>query len=248
VTLNWDNPKISFPDYVVLDIRSAQYTSGNWTSTGGSATGTTAATGSITSTALNVFGSMGIGSISFLVPLNFLSITAERKKEYTLVEWKTANEVNVKQHEVQRSSGITTGFATIGIIPARNILNDQTYNFYDSDNLSGIIYYRIKSVDFDGKVKYSKVVSVSYDASKESIILKNNPVKATIYLALTSKKNIAYTYQLIAANGSLVQQGNLQYGGAGSIAIPLNPSTKKGTYIFTMTDGKSLFTRKILID
>jgi hypothetical protein len=191
-------------------------------------------------------GAMSIGSITFPVPLDFLSITAERKKEYTVVEWKTANEANVKQHEVQRSFG--NSFITIGTVPARNTINTQTYNFYDADNLSGIIYYRIKSVDLDGKSKYSKVVAVSYDALNENITIKNNPVKGTIHLSLTSTKNTVYRYQLVATNGSVVQQGNIPYSGTKSLDISILSSITKGSYVLLMNDGKSSLTKKIIID
>jgi hypothetical protein len=248
VTLNWDNSKVAFPEYVLADLRSAQYNASNlWESTGGSATGSVTTTGSITSNSLSAFGSLSIGSITFTVPLNFLSIIAQRKTDYTLVEWKTANEANVKHHEIQRSKGNNI-FTTIAIQPARNIIDKQTYNHNDFDKLEGTIYYRIKSVDFDGKTKYSKVVSVNYAGISETISVRNNPVAAaTIYLSLSSVKNKPYNYQLIAANGNIVQQGNLQYGGTGSMSISLQSSVISGSYILVLNDGVKISTHKIIV-
>jgi hypothetical protein len=247
VTLNWDNAKVAFPEYVLADLRSAQYNASNlWESAGGSATGSVTTSGSITSNSLSAFGSLSIGSITFTVPLNFLSITAQRKTDYTLVEWKTANESNVKHHEIQRSRGNNI-FTTIATTPARNFIDKQTYTYNDFDKLEGTVYYRIKSVDFDGKTKYSKVVSVYYNGIAETISMRNNPVSATIYLSLSSVKSKAYTYQLIAANGNIVQQGNLQYGGTGSLSIALRPSAVSGSYILVLNDGANISTHKIII-
>jgi hypothetical protein len=249
VTLNWNNPKIPFPNYVVPDIRSAQYIAGSpgaWTNTGGTAAGLTATTGNITSSALSIFGSLSIGSISTIVPLQFLSITAEKKSAYSIVEWKTTNEVNIKQQEVQRSNGIA-GFITIGTVPARNKMENETYDYYDKDYLAGTIYYRIKSVDVDGKIKYSKIVSVSYGEPNDIISIKNNPVKRTINLSLSSTKNASFRYQIISGNGSTVQEGILQYGGTGSLSIPLHGYMATGSYILIMNDGKIIFSKKIIV-
>jgi hypothetical protein len=247
VTLNWDNSKVAFPTYVLADLRSAQYNASNlWESTGGSATGSVTTTGSITSNSLSVFGSLSIGSTTFTVPLNFLSITAQRKTDYTLIDWETANEVNVKQQEVQRSRN-SNMFITIATEPARNTIYKQTYSYKDFDRLEGTIYYRIKSVDFDGKTRYSKVVSVNYAGMAETISVRNNPATGIVYLTLISVKSKAYNYQLIAASGNIVQQGNLQYGGTGSMSIPLRSSVVRGSYILLLNDGVNISTHKIIV-
>lgn len=248
VTLNWNNPKIPFPNYVVPDIRSARYNTATnlWTSTGGSATGLTASNGSVTSTQLTTLGSLSIGSETTVVPLYFLSVTAEKKTGYNVIKWITSNEVNVKEYQVQRKNA--SGFETIGIVAAHNLWQAQTYSLHDVNNLSGTVYYRIKSVDFDEKIKYSKVVSILTGIKGEIITLVNNPVKNTIHLSLTSTKNASFVYQIITSGGSIVQQGNLQYSGSGKMAIPLHFNAIKGSYILLINDGKNSFTQKIIAE
>jgi hypothetical protein len=189
---------------------------------------------------------VSIGSESFLVPLNFLNVSAQRKTNYTVVEWETANEVNVKHHEIQRSL-TNNNFTTVAVQAARNTVNKQTYSYNDFDKLEGTVFYRIKSVDFDGKTKYSKVVAVHYEGATETISVRNNPVTTTVYLSLSSVKSKAYSYQLIAANGNIVQQGNLQYGGNGSLAITLRSSAVSGSYILILNDGVNISTHKIIV-
>ena len=86
-----------------------------------------------------------------------------------------------------------------------------------------------------------------YNGIAETISVRNNPVSATIYLSLSSVKIKAYTYQLIAANGNIVQQGNLQYSGTGSLSIALRPSAVSGSYILVLNDGANISTHKIII-
>lgn len=248
VTLNWNNSKVAFPNYILADIRSAQFdiATSSWINTGGSATGMSTTTESVTSTPLNVLGSLSIGSVTMIVPLRFLSITAEKKPTHTLVEWRTTNEMNVNYHEVQRSY-TGNNFIGIGKVAAHNSMSDDRYTYADTDNLNGTAYYRIKSIDFDGKYKYSKVVSVS-NASNEIISLKNNPVTGSINLLLSSKKNHSFTYQIMSVSGSLVQQGSVAYSGSGNLSIIVDKNITTGSYILIMNDGKKLFTQKIIID
>lgn len=247
VTLNWNHSKVAFPNYVLSDIRSARYNASNlWESTGGTASGSTATTGSITSTALTVFGSVSIGSESFLVPLNFLNVSAQHKTNYTVVEWETANEVNVKHHEVERSLS-NNNFTTIAVQPARNTVNKQTYSYNDFDKPEGTVYYRIKSVDFDGKTKYSKVVSVHFNATTETIMIRNNPASESINLILSSTKNTSYRYQLISSNGIIAQEGILQYGGAGTMSIPLRSAIVNGQYILLLNNGSHVSAHKVIV-
>jgi hypothetical protein len=182
-----------------------------------------------------------------VVPLYFVSVSAERKPGCNGVEWKTTNEVNVKQLEVQRSSANTV-FSTIGTMAAHNTPDMQTYNFYDRDLPEGMVYYRIRSLDFDGESKYSKIVSISSHSLNETFVIKNNPVKGNINISLSSTKSALYYYELIDLNGTIVQHGNLPYAGTGSLTIALEPSIEPGSYILITRDEKKLFRQEIIVD
>jgi hypothetical protein len=249
VTLNWDNAKVPFPNYVLNDLRVAQYISSNWTSTGANnITGTVSTNGTITSEPFSFSAAipLSIGSISLFVPLYFLDVSAQRKENYTVVQWKTAQEQNVKTHEVERSS-TGNNFTTIGQISARNSVNTQFYKYNDSTELSGTLFYRIKSVDLDGKIKYSKVVSVSVNNTKEEINLLTNPVKDAFNLSINNTVNTVYHYNLASMGGSIVQKGNIEFNGRGNVSISLYSRISPGSYILVINNGKKLFSWKVII-
>ena len=52
-------------------------------------------------------------------------------------------------------------FTTIGNKPARNTTLQEKYYFEDRSPIQGIAYYRIKSLDIDGKFLYTKIVAVT---------------------------------------------------------------------------------------
>ena len=250
VTLNWNNAKVAFPHYVLSDLRAAQYTASKWTSTGANnITGTVLTSGTITSDPFSFSGAMplSIGSTTFVVPLFFLELTAQNKEEYTLVQWKTAQEQNVKMLEVQRS-GTGNNFITIGQVSPHNTFTQQLYEYKDLDNLNGTNFYRIKSIDFDGNIKYSKVVSISVNESTQEITLLNNPVKDAINLSINNSASTLYHYNLISTNGSTLQQGDIKFNGRGSMSISLSSYVLPGTYMVMISSSKKLFTHKIIVE
>lgn len=240
VTLNWDNSKVAFPAYSLSDILSSQYTT-SWMSTGGTATGNVTTTGSITSTSLSSFGAMAISSTMQILPLSFLSIKATRLHEYTTIEWKTVNEENVAWHEIQKSL-YANNFNTIGKLPAINLMK-QTYQFNDSAYLNGTAYYRIKSIDLDGKTKYSTIVHVA-DKSTDDLILLRNPVTNMIQVS-GGKNNVTYQYTLFSNDGKTVQKGVLS--GESMLTILLNKNIFPGTYILTVNSTMQHLTKKIMV-
>lgn len=244
-TLNWNQSKIAFPNYVFADIQSAQYNAGNWTSAGGVASGTIATSGVITSNPLSTFGAMSIGSTSYVLPLRFLSISAGRTNNYTAVQWKTANEQKVHVHEVQRSLS-NFEFATIGQVPARNKQDEQVYQFNDKDNVSGVVYYRIKSVDVDGKVSFSRVVSLK-GQSEVGVKLVHNPVKNSILFLLSNIQHSNYSYSLLSTEGKIVMKGVMNYTGGGYMSLSLLPFVKPGVYMLTMQGVNQVYTFKIIV-
>jgi predicted phage tail protein len=112
-----------------------------------------------------------------VLPLQFLSFTAQKCGNHVCLNWKTANEQNVSHFEIQRSTD-GRNFITIKTEAAKN----QPLNLYSyEDDWAGLraadkIYYRIRQVDGDGKINYSAIAFV-----------KQNATLAEVYPTLFSK-------------------------------------------------------------
>lgn len=243
VQLNWDSSKVPFPNYYVADLRATLYSGSLWTNEGGSASGSVATTGTITSNSLSSFGRMAIGSISFPLPLKFIGISAVLENSTVRIKWKTANEISVQNYNVQRSiDGVN--FSTIATINAKNG-DFQSYECLDVNSISSKLYYRIRSNDFDGKTNYSGTVAVKLDGSQR-ILLINNPVNNVIQLLTQNMPSSVYFYQLVNSTGQVCRKGSFSCEGSTIIAIPVN-AVSPGSY--TLIVFKSLEERqfKILI-
>ena len=107
------------------------------------------------------------------VPLKFLKYEVRSTNE-KLVEnlWTTANEINVSHFGIQRSLN-GKDFETIGKLNAKGFSYNE-YNYVDIQPLNGDNYYRIESIDRDGKRSYSEVLFMNVN-KKNGINIYPNP-------------------------------------------------------------------------
>ena len=128
------------------------------------------------------------------------------------LKWTTASEINVNHFVVEKSNdGINFGDA--GIVFAYGNAADNT-NYTYSDNIaniqSGIVYYRLRSVDIDGKIQYSetRIIRISKNADKNiTIVAYPNPVTNELRVTIPSAwQNKKVTYELFNANGQTAKK------------------------------------------
>ncbi len=91
------------------------------------------------------------------LPVEFLTFEVEKTDGKALLTWTTASETNNDFFAVEKSRDLKNWQET-GRVKGRGNSNSlSNYNFVDNNLFSGINYYRIKQVDFDGKYTYSPV-------------------------------------------------------------------------------------------
>lgn len=226
VELNWDSSKVPFPNYYVPDLRAALYSGPQWIDEGGTAAGSVATMGTITSNSISSFGRMAIGSVSYPLPLKFVSISAVIENSSVRVKWETANEIAVENYYVQRSSD-GVNFSTIATINAKNG-DMQSYQYLDLNLFSSKLYYRIRSNDFDGKIGFSGIAVVRFD-NAQKILLVNNPALSAIKLSTQNIPSSVYFYELVNSVGQVCKKGSFWCQGSTFVTIPIS-DLKAGAY------------------
>lgn len=103
------------------------------------------------------------------LPVHFTAFDAKPSAGAVHLNWNVESEENLKGYNVERSLD-GKNFAQIGSVAAAG---QNSYSFDDTKSASGVSYYRIKSVDIDGKYMYSTTVSVK--GTSASTILRAIP-------------------------------------------------------------------------
>lgn len=90
-----------------------------------------------------------------------------------VLTWQTANQANTSYFNIERSANGTL-FTNIGRQSA--YANNHTYTFTDASPAAGNNFYRIKEVDKNGQLTYSRVIKLNGTALQNAITLSPNPV------------------------------------------------------------------------
>ena len=162
-----------------------------------------------------------------VLPVTITSLKAYRQQDNIAIEWKTSNEINIKQYEVERSADGRT-FTKINSIGATAVNGgNAAYSVTDTDPFDGTNYYRIHSVENDGKVKYSSIAEVMMQgiSTQPLIVVYPNPVTGnTISVQFNNIERGNYALQLFNATGQLVFVKTIRYNGTTveNVEVPEN--------------------------
>jgi len=108
------------------------------------------------------------------LPVKAINLQVNPTNGQVQLQWQTTDEINTASFNIQNSSDAAS-FIDIGIKDAVGSGNNE-YSFIDKKLVSGINYYRLQTVDIDGRISYSKIVSVNM-ADKQLFSVFPNPSK-----------------------------------------------------------------------
>lgn len=246
VTLNWDHSKIPMDNVMIPDIVATYFNGSNWIDNGGTATGNVTATGTITSIVTNSFGSVTFGYMTFPIPLTLISFTGERKPGTSYLKWITDNEQSVDHFDIQRSYDAVR-FATIGKLPARNMGIQEKYHFEDHSPLAGIAWYRLRTVDIDGKASYSPLILLSEMATPTGSFVVISPVRDAVNILNRTGISGKFNYSLVSMAGQQIIKGTVDMAVNGGAVLPLPAYISGGMYLLHLDNNLSHFTEKIIV-
>lgn len=117
-----------------------------------------------------------------LLPINFITFTGSLQPGKKIgLYWEAVTDKNHAYFDVEKSAdGIS--FNSIG-----KVSTGAPFNFTDYAPFNGNNYYRIKEVDIEGKVTYSKVINVPYNAGKLNVSIYPNPVTDLLQVKLNDR-------------------------------------------------------------
>lgn len=123
------------------------------------------------------------GTTPYLIlPLSLLSFNALLKSESVLLKWSTANEVNVRNFEIEKSIN-GKDFIKIGTVQARNLANTNFYDYSDVSNKSELAFYRLKIVDKNGGFSYSSILNINNKSASSKLSVYPNPCADNITIS-----------------------------------------------------------------
>ena len=144
------------------------------------------------------------------------------------ITWTTASELNSASFVVERSANPTAGFEAIGQVAATGNSNTtRQYSLRDAKAATqpGLLYYRLRQVDADGRATLSQVAVLPAGPALASFTLYPNPASGTtqqVTLGTSTDLAVGYSVDVYSGLGQLLSSRQLS---SESIAAPLTIST-----------------------
>ncbi|MDF2457353.1 MAG: type sorting protein, partial [Cytophagaceae bacterium] len=188
----------------------------------------------------SIFGTIGHNLCTNTAPVTLISFTGKTSDGTAVLNWATAMEVDNKEFIIEHSADGSNWEAIGHVAGAGNSQAVLHYTYTDYFLVTGISYYRLKQVDFNGDFHYSKIIAVAKSMGQH-ISLVPNPFDdaITISVDLIGKIHI----QIVDVLGKLVYQTTKE----GSEGIPtIYPELQAGTYIITVQTDTFVEQQKII--
>lgn len=154
---------------------------------------------------------------TIITPVKMGNFDVTKQGSNAVLNWTTITEINSSYFEIERSTD-GVNFISVGTKQAAGNSNDvRSYQFVDPIAANtDILYYRIKTVDIDGKAAMSKIVPLRIGGSiVKGFTVYPNPFSSNLKVELTSEKDANITLRIRNAAGQaivdrnmLVQKGN----------------------------------------
>ena len=183
-------------------------------------------------------------SVNAALPVTLISFTAKNDGSNNVLNWKTTNEVNLQSFEIEKS----IDGSNFNFLASVNATGDGQYIFNDptSSNLN-TVYYRLKSLDKDGKFKYSNVVKIKMNDKGWDIVATPNPFVSSLDIKMESSRSDKALLTITDLSGrQLFKKTVLLVEGNNVIRISEAAKLAKGTYIVSITIGNETKRLKVM--
>ncbi|MCA6363721.1 MAG: hypothetical protein IM638_11845 [Bacteroidetes bacterium] len=168
-----------------------------------------------------------------VLPVEFTSFTATLSHNRPMLRWETATETNNARFEIQRSADGEVFETTGSVAGAGTTTQPQHYSYYDISAPVGILYYRLKQIDYNGEYAYSEISVVE-------VLPADKPV---LYVSTTSV-GIHYELQRCNAADELEvwnASGQLLYRMAQPPASGTIPLYSNGLFVVRVRSGQCAY-------
>jgi len=182
-----------------------------------------------------------------VLPIVLGDFTGVYRNGYTQLNWNTLSEQNLDHFIVERSLDAAS-YSEIGYVVAKGGGSNTGYLFSDLLVKPGMNYYRIKTVDKDGEVNFTKVVAVNTAAKGVSLLLVYpNPFGHKVQVKIESETNASARIRILNMGGAVIrQQDETVRAGENVFVLKEVSQLSPGIYYLEIIAGEKNFTTKII--
>ncbi len=182
------------------------------------------------------------------LPIRIINFTATlANKNQVKCNWNVTNGVTASTYQVQRSTDGLSFVSIATIAPTDNaILNKYDYTDLLPELPSQVYYYRLKTIEKDGSIVYSKTVQVVITPKDLAVSVSPNPFKSVLSLVVNTPTNTNAQINVTSANGKVLFSNKYSlFSGVNQLYLPEAARLTKGIYMVTIIYGGNIKTLKV---
>lgn len=164
------------------------------------------------------------------MPVNLISFNAKAVGSVIKVDWRTASEVNNAGFYIERS---TNGFTweDIGFVDGNaTTATVKYYAFQDETPVPGINYYRLRQIDFDGKIEHSRIQAVRFIDPQQTVTVWADAAHRA-YIQTNSTIGQVTVYDLSGRVLMVSKEATLNLSGVASGVVLIHVNTDGPTVV-----------------
>lgn len=175
------------------------------------------------------------------LPVTLQSFTATLVNKKAQLNWVSAQEENLNVYVLERSTNGSDFTDAAYVFANGNTSTSTSYSYADAGIAglkSGMVYYRLRMEDLDGKFKYSptRMIRIAETAATLSIQAFPNPAINELRITVTASwQNQKLQYDLYTINGQQVKR--FTRNAAGQTEVLDISNLAAGTYLVKVTAG-----------
>ena len=185
---------------------------------------------------------LAVGNYWSVLPVQLISFQGNVNSSNKIsLQWKVSNNKIVDQFEVQRSYD-GKDFKTVGIVFSSEKIDIENYMFYETISSFDKVMYRLKMIDKDGHINYSRVLLFqSKLTTNNTIKILGNPATDQLtfnYTAFTPGSIDVRVYDMTGRVLMTNKMNSLE--GNNMISFSLDSSFKPSMYVVEVSNGTDI--------
>jgi Secretion system C-terminal sorting domain len=191
---------------------------------------------------------IGCVEISKLLPVHLISFQGNMNKNNKVtLNWAVADNETANSFEVERSFN-GRDFTTVGVVFASEKMGTENYMFYETTTGTDKVMYRLKMIDKNREVDYSRILIFQLKSTiANNIKIIGNPVNDKLTFSYTSSATQSVDVKVYDISGKVVLKNKVNsLEGSNVISLPLSSTFTPGMYIVEVNNGTELQSSKFI--
>ena len=186
--------------------------------------------------------------VNKLLPVHLISFQGNMNKNNKVtLNWTIADNEIANNFEVE-SSFNGRDFTTVGSVFASEKMGTENYMYYETTSGTDKVMYRLKMIDKNQKVDYSRVLIFQLKSSTtNNIKIIGNPVNNKLTFSYTTPATQMIDVKVYDISGRIVLNNKVNgLEGSNVISLPLSSTFKAGMYVVEVNNGAGLLSSKFV--